>query len=166
MIYLFVQSQTQPMMWWCCFSYFYFKAHSFPEFTQHPSALGSRVFSLSTKTQGLNDIYCGLTSLSGDNVFEVHYVQNGIQVLVTEASCTHVFHWIWVDDLVTQWSYWHVRPGGGQTHKHTMYSDHYLANSSCHWDHWKERALWEGVCVQRGTSSRTNVLRVRHPLSL
>lgn len=73
------------------------------------------------------------TSFSGDNVVEVDDVQDGVQVLVTEASGSHVVDGVWVDHLVPQCTHGHVWPG--ETHTHTDTHDPlsgFLVNLSFH----------------------------------
>lgn len=60
---------------------------------------------------------------------EVDYVQDGVQVLVAEASRSHVLHRVWVDHLVPQCTHGHVWPGGNtHTDTHTLSTERSFIN--------------------------------------
>lgn len=62
---------------------------------------------------------------------EVDYVQDGVQVLVAEASRSHVLHRVWVDHLVPQCTHGHVWPGGNtHTDTHTLSTERSFINPS------------------------------------
>ena len=50
------------------------------------------------------------TSLSPDDVVEVYYVQDGLEVIVSDPLTMHVLHGVRVYHLVPQSAQRHVRP--------------------------------------------------------
>ena len=94
------------------------------------------------------------TSLPGDYVVKVDDVQDGVQVLVTEASHSHVLHRVRVDHLVPQRTHGHVWPGGNTR------TDTYTLSTECSFvkpsipqvlrNIKGKKALAKRVCVYKG----------------